>query len=879
MELLYTLVIWPLRAFIEFLFVFFNRTFYDAGLGVVFLSAVVNTLLLPLYTVADRWQQEERQLQDRMKQKLSDIKAVFRGDERQMIINTYYRQMGYSPLFTLKASVGLLLQIPFFFAAYQFLSHTPSLQGESFLFLRNLGESDGLFHIGALTVNIMPIIMTLVNIASASVYTKGLGRREQLQLFGMALLFLVLLYPSPSGLVLYWTCNNIFSLGKNLARAKLKKPGRALQILTSLFALVLIVGALSGKFDVDRYRFLFAAAGVFLLAAPFGWQLLVRSAEKIPFARTTSLYVSSIALVGILLGLHIPAQVIASSVADFGGPWGFLLRTFVQSCALTVAIPLLVWAFAGVSLRKILATLAAMLALSSLICVFALSASYGAITRSFRIEDTQAIIRAFPRWVNGAALLAAITVPVVFVLLKKQNVLSLLYNAAAAALIIYGVINMTAIGAESRALAELHDTPEAAGRGEAVFPFSTTGSNTFIMFLDRAVGTAMHKTLEKMPELREQLDGFTWYPNTLSFGHCTVTGLPAMMGGYDYTPRAIDNREDELLKDKVNEAVTLLPRLFGEAGYRVSITDPSMTNLQLVPDISVYDGLPNVRAQNLDGRFDQRFIEEFPRGSEQFIDSFDFDILFRYALFRIALPALRYGIHYKGLWWRDGASNAYGRGVTEYASLYYLSDVCAAGDGPGTLNIFMNETTHEPGAYDAALLPIPGPIRYSEEEIAYFGSEEAASYMYTYMAAMKAVARWLDTLKTLGVYDNTLIIIVSDHGDRFNIAPFESGMEAYNPLLMVKERGSRGALAISPDFMTNADVPSLATADMEHPVNPWRGTPLPSPEKDAPLVAAQAVSFQPRRHGPYRFSLSQTRELLGKDIFSAASWADWEVPR
>jgi membrane protein insertase Oxa1/YidC/SpoIIIJ len=35
----------------------------------------------------------------------------------------------------------------------------------------------------------------------------------------MALIFLVLLYNSPSGLVLYWTCNNIFSLGKNLASA------------------------------------------------------------------------------------------------------------------------------------------------------------------------------------------------------------------------------------------------------------------------------------------------------------------------------------------------------------------------------------------------------------------------------------------------------------------------------------------------------------------------------------------------------------------------------------------------------------------------------------------------------------------------------------
>ncbi|MDR1909997.1 MAG: YidC/Oxa1 family membrane protein insertase [Spirochaetaceae bacterium] len=870
----YTLLIWPMRAFIEFLFVFFSRTFYDTGLGIVFLSLAVNVLLLPLYTVAERWQKEEREMQARMKEKLFSIRAVFRGDERQMIISAYYRQMHYSPLFALKASAGFLLQIPAFFAAYQFLSHTSSLAGEQFLFLRDLGEADGLLRAGGGAFNVMPVIMTAVNLVSASVYTKGQSLREKLQLAGMALLFLVLLYRSPSGLVLYWTANNVFSLGKNLALAKLKRPALALQVLTSAFALVLLGGALSGTFDVDRYRFLFAAAGALLLAAPFVWKALIRHAERLP--SQGALYASSFILLGLLLGLHIPAQVIASSVSDFDGPWGFLLRTFTQSLALTAGIPLLLWAFAGTVLRKLLAPLASMLALSSLICVFALSASYGVMTNSFKFEDPQLISRAFPLWVSGAALLASAAVPAVFTLLKKQHILSLLYNAAAAALLIFGIINMTALGAEARTLAALRDGGPAQAAGEAVFPLTREGNNTFIMFLDRAVGTAMHKTLEKMPDLEEALDGFVWYPNTLSFGHCTVTGLPAMMGGYDYTPAAMDSRRDVPLRDKVNEALTLLPHIAGEAGVRVSITDPSMANLQLVPDLSVFQGIPNVTAQNLDGRFNKRFLAEFPQEEESALAGFDFDILFRYGLFRIAPPALRYGIHYKGLWWRDGASNAYGRGVTEYASLYYLGDVCAADDGGDTLNIFMNETPHEPGAYDAGLLPRPGVIRYSDEELAYFGSGETASYMYTFMAAMRALSRWLETLKRLGVYDNTRIIIVSDHGDSQNAAPFESGMEAYNPLLLVKERNSRGPLAVSPDFMTNADVPSLALADMANPVNPSLSRPVNSAAKEVPLTVSQAVSFQPRRHGPYVFSLSGTRKLLAKNIFSAASWGPWE---
>jgi membrane protein insertase Oxa1/YidC/SpoIIIJ len=137
-DMLYTLLIWPITAVIEFLFIFFNRAFHNAGFGIIFLSVIVNALLLPIYAVADKWQREDRLLQAGMAKKLADIRAVFKGDERQMIINAYYRQVGYSPLWGLKSSVGLLVQIPFFIAAYQFLSHTPALPGESFWIFKDL---------------------------------------------------------------------------------------------------------------------------------------------------------------------------------------------------------------------------------------------------------------------------------------------------------------------------------------------------------------------------------------------------------------------------------------------------------------------------------------------------------------------------------------------------------------------------------------------------------------------------------------------------------------------------------------------------------------------------------------------------------------------
>jgi hypothetical protein len=97
-----------------------------------------------------------------------------------------------------------------------------------------------------------------------------------------------------------------------------------------------------------------------------------------------------------------------------------------------------------------------------------------------------------------------------------------------------------------------------------------------------------------------------------------------------------------------------------------------------------------------------------------------------------------------------------------------------------------------------------------------------------------------------------------------------------NPLLMVKQFGERGILRVSPEFMTIADVPAIVSADMEHPVNPHLGTSITMTAKDEPLTVVSEVSFQPRRHGPYCFALSRKRELLGRDIFKAASWGQWQ---
>ena len=121
-SILGTLLIKPLQLLFEVVFVIANRVVGDPGLSIIVLSLAMNFLVLPLYRRADAMQEDERQMELRLHDGVSHIKKTFRGDERMMMLQTYYRQNDYKPTYVLKGATSLFLEIPFFIAAYTFLS-------------------------------------------------------------------------------------------------------------------------------------------------------------------------------------------------------------------------------------------------------------------------------------------------------------------------------------------------------------------------------------------------------------------------------------------------------------------------------------------------------------------------------------------------------------------------------------------------------------------------------------------------------------------------------------------------------------------------------------------------------------------------------------
>lgn len=139
-DFLYTLFIAPLEYWMHKALLWGFDITQQWGWAIIVMSLIVNFVILPIYMKAEAWREEERALRKSFEAKEQMIKRAYKGQERFAMITTMHRQAGYSPLLTLRSSIGFFLQIPFFFAAYHFLSHFEPLQGISFLGLADLSN-------------------------------------------------------------------------------------------------------------------------------------------------------------------------------------------------------------------------------------------------------------------------------------------------------------------------------------------------------------------------------------------------------------------------------------------------------------------------------------------------------------------------------------------------------------------------------------------------------------------------------------------------------------------------------------------------------------------------------------------------------------------
>jgi YidC/Oxa1 family membrane protein insertase len=211
LNVIYLVLIAPIKSVLLFVLEHAYNATSSYGLAIILLSIVFNLLLLPAYHLAEKIQKKERDIQRQMAPKVAEFKFAFKSQERYWMMRTLYRQNRYHPIYALRAVLPLAIQIPFFVATFGLLAHYQQLEGVEFIGITDLGRPDRLLF----GVNLMPILMTLFNLIAVYLYSRKLDPREAIQSYVVAVVFLVLLYQSPAGLVLYWTVSNVISVIKS----------------------------------------------------------------------------------------------------------------------------------------------------------------------------------------------------------------------------------------------------------------------------------------------------------------------------------------------------------------------------------------------------------------------------------------------------------------------------------------------------------------------------------------------------------------------------------------------------------------------------------------------------------------------------------------
>ena len=875
LSILYTVIIYPIRQVIEFFYVLFSQASKNQGISVIGVSLVFTLLCLPLYVVAEHWQEIERAVQIKMKPQIKRIKKAFKGDEQYMMLSTYYKQQHYHPLMALRSSFGLLIQIPFFIAAYSFLSHLQQLNGTSFLFIKDMGKPDALFSVASFTVNILPVLMTIINLVSGLIYSRGHEIREKIQIFISAGLFLVLLYNMPAGLVLYWTMNNLFSALKNVCY---KLPKKAMLVSAYFVALLLYLAAAfyllfihTGYFG---NRLLLVIAGLFIPLSP----LIIKFARKffsyfsIDVEKSRLLiFLLCCALMCILVGAALPSFVVKSSPAEFsnidgyGSPLYFLTNTFFQAFGFFVFWPLCLYFLFSKKIKSILALTALFAVACALVNSFIFSIDYGNMSSSI-VFDSKPTTPILPSLANLGVLVLAVTLVLILVRQKKLK----FFKTGLAIL----TFSLAAISAwNSAAIQKVYKTlPPAIQLNEneiaPIYSLSKTKRNIVVLFLDRFTSSFFPEIIKETPELKNIYSGFTYYPNTISYGLHTIVGSPAMLGGYDYRPEQTNGRKDIPLVDKINEGISTMPVLFNSLGFETTFSNP----IDAEASRDFINAYPYLKTPNTNGTYRKIWYSRngnqmMPVKSRLIKRNFIW-----FSFFKIS-PVIARETIYKRNWWSSLNLQDTDNFLDSYTGLAFLNELTDTDSQKDTFTLIHNLLPHEPMYLDAPEYTLPKDSASAKISTSAYGG---MIDFYPAAASIHLVAKWLQHLKDEGVYDNTRIIIASDHGLLINTGVFKDNsvcqVEGCNPLLLFKDFNESGSLKTDDSFMTQCDVPYLATKDM-NAIHPYTKKLIDQSGKQGDQHLFMNHNNKLEKHTKYAYSAKESEwYTVHDDIFNSENW-------
>jgi YidC/Oxa1 family membrane protein insertase len=212
----------PLLDFLKWL----NSYFHNYGISIIVITVIMRLIFLPL-TIKSMVSMKQMQVKmEKIKPKMDALKEKFKDDKAKQNseLMKLYSSNGINPLSSLGGCLPLLIQLPVFIALYDVFLHSIDLRHSSFLWINDLSEPEHLFDIPGIGIpfRILPLVMGVSWFISQKMtpMTPTAGNETmQMQMKMMQfmpIIFTVMFWGLPSGLILYWTVSNILSIGQQI---------------------------------------------------------------------------------------------------------------------------------------------------------------------------------------------------------------------------------------------------------------------------------------------------------------------------------------------------------------------------------------------------------------------------------------------------------------------------------------------------------------------------------------------------------------------------------------------------------------------------------------------------------------------------------------
>lgn len=195
---------------------FFYRLVHNWGTAIVLLSLAIYLFLFPLSLKQMRSMKQMQVIQP----KVEALRNLYKSNPQRLNkeIMELYRQNKVNPL---GGCLPIVIQIPIFFALYQALIRAIALKGANFLWIKDLSAPDRLFILPASLpiigkeINLLPLLMTagmFLQQKWSTVSTASSAQQQKMMLVLFPLMFGLIFYRMPAGLVLYWFINSMLML-------------------------------------------------------------------------------------------------------------------------------------------------------------------------------------------------------------------------------------------------------------------------------------------------------------------------------------------------------------------------------------------------------------------------------------------------------------------------------------------------------------------------------------------------------------------------------------------------------------------------------------------------------------------------------------------